>query len=185
MINELHIQAKQKMDLAIEHVRQELATLRTGRANPRMVDHVKVDYYGSLQPLRTLANVSAPEPRLLVVEPYDKSQIGVVEKAIMLANLGMSPNNDGTVIRLPLPELTEERRSELVKVAHQLAEEGKVTVRNIRRDANNELKQLAKEHDISEDNLHRAMDNFQDLTDEHIRLLDEIQSVKEQEILND
>ncbi len=185
MINELHLQAKQNMDKTIEHVQQELATLRTGRANPRMVDHVKVDYYGSLQPLKTLANVSAPEPRLLVVEPYDKSQLDVVEKAILLANLGMSPNNDGNVIRLPLPELTEERRSEMVKVAHQLVEEGKVTVRNIRRDANNELKQLAKEHDISEDNLHRAMDNFQELTDGHIKLLDEIQSVKEHEILND
>ncbi|MEE9466075.1 MAG: ribosome recycling factor [Candidatus Neomarinimicrobiota bacterium] len=185
MLNEIHAAAKTKMDESLEHVRKELATLRTGRANPRMVDHVKADYYGSLQPLKTMANISAPEPRLLVVEPFDKTQLGNIEKAILLANLGMTPNNDGNVIRLPLPELTEERRAELVKVAHQLVEEGKVSVRNIRRDVNNELKELSKAHEISEDNLHRAMDNFQELTDEHVKILEEILATKEQEILND
>jgi len=185
MINELHANSKDRMDQAVEHVRQELATLRTGRANPRMVDHVKVEYYGSNQPLKTLANISAPEPRLLVVEPYDKTQIGNIMKAIQLADLGLNPISDGNVIRLPIPELTEERRKELVKVAHQVVEEGKVTMRNVRRDANNDLKQLAKDHDISEDNLHRAMDNFQTLTDEHIVILDELLATKEQEILHD
>ena len=185
MINELHANSKDRMDQAIEHVRQELATLRTGRANPRMVDHVKVEYYGSHQPLKTLANISAPEPRLLVVEPYDKTQIGNIMKAIQLADLGLNPISDGNVIRLPVPELTEERRKELVKVAHQMVEEGKITMRNVRRDANNDLKQLAKDHDISEDNLHRAMDNFQEVTDEHIAILDELLTAKEQEILHD
>ena len=185
MLNELHAETKAKMDQALDHIKKELATLRTGRANPRMVDHIKVDYYGSLQPIKTMANISAPEPRLLVVEPYDKTQIGNIEKAILLANVGMTPGSDGNVIRLPLPELTEERRAELVKVAHQLIEEGKVSVRNMRRDVNNDLKHLAKEHEISEDNLHRAMDNFQELTDEHIKTLDEILATKEHEILND
>lgn len=183
MINELHANSKTRMEQAVEHVRQELATLRTGRANPRMVDHVKVEYYGSHQPLKTLANISAPEPRLLMVEPYDKTQIGNIMKAIQLADLGLNPISDGNVIRLPIPELTEERRKELVKVAHQVVEEGKVTMRNVRRDANNDLKQLAKDHDISEDNLHRAMDNFQELTDEHIKLLDELLVTKEKEIM--
>ncbi len=185
MINELHANLKDRMDQTVEHVRQELATLRTGRANPRMVDHVKVEYYGSHQPLKNLANISAPEPRLLVVEPYDKTQTGNIVKAIQLANLGLNPASDGNVIRLPIPELTEERRKELVKVAHQVVEEGKITMRNVRRDANNELKQLAKSHDISEDNQHRAMNNFQELTDENITILDELLAVKEQEILHD
>lgn len=185
MINDLHIESKKRMDHAIEHVRQELATLRTGRANPHMLDHVKVDYYGTLQPLKAVASISAPEPRLLVVEPFDKSQLQTVEKAIQLENLGLTVNNDGQVIRLPVPELTEERRRELAKVAHMMVEEGKVTVRNIRRDANNDLKHMAKEHDISDDNLHRAMDNFQELTDEHIKILDELLVVKEKEIMND
>ncbi len=185
MINELHANSKDHMAQAVEHIRQELATLRTGRANPRMVDHVKVEYYGSHQPLKTLANISAPEPRLLVVEPYDKSQIGNIVKAIQLADLGLNPISDGNVIRLPIPELTEERRKELVQVAHQMVEEGKITMRNVRRDANNDLKQLAKDHDISEDNLHRAMENFQALTDEHIVILDELLAAKEQEILHD
>ncbi len=185
MINELHANAKAHMDEAIEHVRKELATLRTGRANPRMVDHVKVDYYGSLQPLKNMASISAPEPRLLVVEPYDKSQISAVEKAILLADLGLNPTNDGSVIRMPVPELTEERRHDLVKVAHQTAEEGKVTVRNVRRDTNAELKNMVKDNSISEDNLHREMDNIQELTDHHIKLLDELLAAKEQEILHD
>ena len=185
MINELHANLKDRMDQTVEHVRQELATLRTGRANPRMVDHVKVEYYGSHQPLKNLANISVPEPRLLVVEPYDKTQTGNIVKAIQLADLGLNPISDGNVIRLPIPELTEERRKELVKVAHLMVEEGKVTLRNVRRDSNNELKQLAKSHDISEDNLHRAMDNFQTLTDEHITILSELLTAKEQEILHD
>ena len=185
MINELHAQSKAHMDEAVEHVRNELATLRTGRANPRMVDHVKVEYYGSHQALKNLASISAPGPRMLVVEPYDKSQIGEVEKAIQLANLGLNPANDGQVIRLPIPELTEERRKDLVKVAHQTVEEGKITVRNVRREANSELKKLAKNHDLTEDNLHREMDNIQELTDKHIKLLDELLATKEHEILHD
>lgn len=172
------------MDGALEHARGELAILRTGRANARMVDHIKVDYYGSEQPLKTLANISVPEARLLVIEPFDKNQIGAVEKAILQADIGMMPNNDGNVIRLQVPELTEERRKEMVKLAHQIIEEGKVAVRNIRRDVNNEIKGQAGEHDISEDNLHRAMANFQDLTDGHIKSLDEMLKIKEEEILN-
>lgn len=169
----------------MEHARGELASLRTGRANPRMVDQIKVDYYGSEQPLKTLANISVPEARLLVIEPFDKSQIVEVEKAILRADTGMTPNNDGNVIRLQVPELTAERRKEMVKLAHQIIEEGKVAVRNIRRDVNNEIKSQAGEHDISEDNLHRAMENFQELTDGHIKTLDEMLKIKEEEILTE
>ncbi|UCH10145.1 MAG: ribosome recycling factor [Fidelibacterota bacterium] len=185
MINKLHAETRAHMEQAVEHARQELATLRTGRANPRMVDHIKVEYYGSHQPLKNMAGISAPEPRLLVVEPYDKSQLNNIVKAIQLADLGLNPTSDGNVIRLPIPELTEERRKELVKVAHQVVEESRISIRNVRRDANNELKQLSKSHDISEDNLHRAMDNFQELTDEHITILDEMLVTKEKEIMHD
>ena len=184
MINELHARTKEQMDATLEHTRQELATLRTGRANPRLVDHIKIDYYGSHQPLKNLASISAPEPRMLVVEPFDKTQIGAVEKAIQLADLGLNPTNDGQVIRLPIPELTEERRRDLVKIAHATVEEGKVTVRNVRRDANAELKLFAKEHDLSEDNMHREMENIQVMTDAHVTQLDEMLATKEKEILH-
>ena len=185
MINELHESAKNRMGLAVEHARSELATLRTGRANPRMVDHIKVDYYGTPTLLKTLATISVPEPRLLVIEPFDKSQIGEVEKAINMADVGMMPNSDGNVIRLKVPELTEERRKDMVKLAHEIAEEGRVAIRNIRRDANNELKALGETEHISEDNIHRALDNFQEITDTHIKDLDELLTAKEGEILND
>ena len=185
MINELHESSKNRMSLAVEHARNELATLRTGRANPRMVDHIKVDYYGTLTLLKTLATISVPEPRLLVIEPFDKSQIGDVEKAINMADVGLMPNSDGSVIRLKVPELTEERRKDLVKLAHEIAEEGRISIRNIRRDANNELKALGENEHISEDNIHRALDNFQEITDSHIKELDELLTAKEGEILND
>lgn len=185
MINELHESARTRMDQAVEHARNELATLRTGRANPRMVDQIKVDYYGSPTPIKSLANVSVPEPRMLVIEPFDRSQIGEVEKAIQIADIGMTPNSDGNVIRLKVPELTEERRKDLVKLAHEIVEEGRIAVRNIRRDANNELKTLGETEHISEDNIHRALDNFQEITDGHIKALDESLAIKEGEILND
>ena len=185
MINELHATSQKRMDQAVEHARNELATLRTGRANPRMVDHIKVDYYGVPTPIKSLANITVPEPRLLVVEPFDKSQIGQVEKAIQIADIGMNPNSDGNVIRLQVPELTEERRKDLVKLAHVLVEESRVAIRNIRRDANNELKTLAEKDHISEDNIHRAMENFQEITDAHIKDLDELLAVKEGEILDE
>lgn len=184
MINELYADSKSRMQSALDHVKHELGMLRTGRANPKMVDSVKVDYYGSLQPLKTLANVSAPEPRLLVIDPFDKSQITVIEKAIQQANLGLTASNDGNVLRLGVPELTEERRQEYAKMAHRITEEGRIVVRNIRRDANNELKDHSKNHEISEDNLHRAIDNFQELTNDFIKRLDEILATKEKEILN-
>lgn len=184
MINELYADAKSRMLSTLEHVRHELGMLRTGRANPKMVDSVKVDYYGSLQPMKTLANISAPEPRMLVVDPFDKSQIVTIEKAIQQANLGLSASNDGNVIRLGVPELTEERRQEYAKMAHRITEEGRIAVRNIRRDANNELKDHGKNHEISEDNLHRAIDNFQELTNDFIKQLDETLATKEKEILN-
>ncbi len=185
MINELHESAQTRMNQAVEHAHNELATLRTGRANPRMIDQIKVDYYGSPTPIKSLATVSVPEPRLLVIEPFDRSQIGEVEKAIQRADIGMTPNNDGNVIRLQVPELTEERRKDLVKVAHEIVEEGRVAVRNIRRDANNELKTLGETEHISEDNIHRALENFQEITDSHIKALDELLATKEGEILND
>ena len=185
MINSLYQEARTKMDRAQDHVIQELASLRSGRANPALLDHVKVEYYGTLQPLKHLSNITAPEARLLVVEPYDKTQLGVVEKAILQSDLGLNPRNDGNVILLPIPALTEERRKELVKHAHGIIEEGKVTVRNVRRDVNGRLKALESGHEISGDNLHRAMDNIQELTNEHMSRLDTVFQAREQEILND
>ncbi len=185
MINELHVVIQEQMRTAIDHVRAEMASLRTGRANPRMVDQIKVDYYGSMQALKMLANINIPEPRMIVIEPFDKTQMKAIERAIMTADIGITPNSDGNVIRLPLPGLTEERRNEMVKLAHGIAEEGKVSIRNARRDGNNELKKLESSHDISEDNMHRAMDNFQELTDSFIKELDELLTGKQTEILND
>lgn len=185
MIDKLHESSQNRMGMAVEHARGELATLRTGRANPRMVDHIKVNYYGTPTLLKALANISVPEPRMLVIEPFDKSQIGEVEKAISLADVGMTPNSDGNVIRLKVPELTEERRKDMVKLAHEIAEEGRIAIRNIRRDANNELKTLGESEHISEDNIHTALENFQKITDDHIKQIDELLIAKEGEILND
>ncbi len=183
MIEDVKKDVKHRMDQAVETVRTELAKLRTGKASPAILDGITVSYYGANTPLRQVGNVSAPEPRLLVVQPWDRSLLGEIEKAILKSDLGLNPTNDGIVIRVPIPTLTEERRQSLVKVAKKITEDGRVAVRNIRRDANEKLKKLEKDHKISEDDLHRSQDEMQKLTDECVKKLDEILVLKEKEIM--
>jgi len=183
MINELFIDVKDRMNKAVEHYRHEVSTIRTGRASTSILDGVKVDYYGTQSPLSNIAHITVPEGQLIVIQPFDPSSLEFIEKAIITSDVGITPNNDGNVIRLNIPSLTEERRKELMKVVNKIIEEGRVAVRNIRRDANDHLKQSEKEHDLSEDNLKRATDNIQEMTDEHIKSLNTIQEAKEKEIL--
>ncbi|MBS1271514.1 MAG: Ribosome-recycling factor [Candidatus Marinimicrobia bacterium] len=182
MINEIYKDTEERMDKAVEKTRHDLATIRTGRASTALLDGIKVDYYGTKTPLNQLAQVNAPEPRLLTIQPYEKNIIPDVERAILESDLGLNPQNDGTIIRLPIPELTKERREELTRYVHKLAEEGRIAVRNIRRDANDHIKELEKEHEISEDNARRALETIQTYTDEHIDTIDELLKHKEEEI---
>ena len=183
MINELFIDVKDRMNKAVEHYRHEIASIRTGRASTSIMDGIKVDYYGTKTPLSNIAHVTVPEGQLIVIQPFDPSSLEFIEKAIISSDIGLTPNNDGNVIRLNIPSLTEERRKELVKVVHKIIEEGRVAIRNIRRDANDHLKKSEKDHDLSEDNLRRATDNIQEMTDDHIKNLNQIQDAKEKEIL--
>ena len=184
MINELFVDVKDRMNKAVEHYRHEVSTIRTGRASANILDVVKVDYYGTPTPLNNIAHVTVPEGQLIVIQPFDPSSLEFIEKAIMSSDVGLTPNNDGSLIRLNIPSLTEERRKELVKVVHKIIEEGRVAVRNIRRDANDLLKKSEKDNDLSEDNLRRATDNIQEMTDEHIKNLNQIQEAKEKDILD-
>ena len=184
MINELFVDVKDRMNKAVEHYRHEVSTIRTGRASANILDVVKVDYYGTPTPLNNIAHVTVPEGQLIVIQPFDPSSLEFIEKAIMSSDVGLTPNNDGSVIRLNIPTLTEERRKDLVKVVHKIIEEGRVAVRNIRRDANDLLKKSEKDNDLSEDNLRRATDNIQEMTDEHIKSLNQIQEAKEKDILD-
>ena len=183
MINELFIDVKDRMNKAVEHYRHEIASIRTGRASTSILDGIKVDYYGTQTQLSNIAHVTVPEGQLIVIQPFDPSSLEFIEKAIISSDVGLTPNNDGNVIRLNIPSLTEERRKELVKVVHKIIEEGRVAIRNIRRDANDHLKKSEKDHDLSEDNLRRATDNIQEMTNDHINNLNQIQDAKEKEIL--
>jgi ribosome recycling factor len=183
MSNEVIKSAKDKMEKAVQSFRRELATVRAGRANPSLLDKVTVDYYGAVTPLNQLAGVSAPEARLLVIQPYDKSILGDIEKAILKADLGLSPSNDGDLIRIAIPQLNEERRQELVKLVKKYGEEAKVVVRNIRRDSNDDLKKEQKNGDITEDDLRRETDEVQKVTDAHISRIDNLATDKEKEIM--
>ena len=174
--------ADEKMRKAAEVTHDDLNMIRTGRASPALVERISIDYYGSPTPLNQLASINVPEPRLLVIQPYDKSTIGAIEKAILASDLGVTPSNDGNVIRLPFPQLTEERRKELIKVAHHRAEEGRVAVRNVRRHAKEELERLQKDGTISEDELHRAEKDLQRETDAHVAEIDELLARKEKEL---
>jgi ribosome recycling factor len=175
--------AEHKMEQAIGHLREDLAGIRTGRASAGVLARVTVEYYGTPVPLNQLANVNVPEPRLLVVQPFDKNAIGQIEKAIQQSDLGITPSNDGQVIRLAFPPLTEERRKELVKQVHHRAEEGRVAVRNVRRHAKDDIEKLEREHLISEDELSRGEKELQKLTDRHVAEIDEIQRHKESELM--
>ena len=171
------------MGKSIDSTKHELATVRTGRASPHLLDRVNVDYYGAQTPLKQIATVNASEARLLTITPYDKSSIKSIEKAILESDLGLTPSNDGNLIRLTIPELTEERRKELVKVVHQLAEEGRVAVRNIRRDCMHHLRDLRKSGEAGEDEERRAEAELQKLTDAQVKDIDELLKGKEEEIL--
>ena len=183
MIEELLQDARERMDKSVEAIRGEMASVRTGRASPALLDRINVDYYGAQTPLKQLATISAPEPRLLSVQPYDRNSIKSIEKAILESDIGLTPNNDGQLIRLAIPELTEERRRQLVKVVHGICEEGRVAVRNIRRDVMHDLRELKSEGEVGSDDEHRAEVELQKLTDEKIGDLDNLMKHKEAEIL--
>lgn len=185
MVDDILKDTEDRMQKSVDTIHQELAAIRTGRANPAILDSIKVEYYGSLIPLKQIANVAAPDPRLLVIQVFDKSAVTAVDKAIKAADLGLNPQVDGNLLRLPIPPLTEERRRELVKYAHKIAEDGKIAVRNIRRDANDMIKELEKEHEISEDQSHDSMESIQELTDKFIQEIDELFKKKEQEIMDE
>jgi ribosome recycling factor len=181
--DELLDDAEDRMNKSVEAFRHELATVRTGRASPHLLDRVIVDYYGAETPLRQLSQVAATDARLLTLTPYDKNAIKLIEKAIMESDLGLTPNNDGNVIRLQIPELNEERRRELVKVVHNVAEEGRVAIRNIRRDVMHDLRELKKEGEVGEDDERRAESELQRFTDEAITEIESLLKGKEDEIL--
>ena len=183
IIDELLVDAKERMGKSVEATRNELATVRTGRASPHLLDRVVVDYYGAETPLKQLAQVAATDARMLTVTPYDKSSISAIEKSVMESDLGLTPSNDGNVIRLQIPELTEERRKELVKVVHGVAEDGRVAVRNIRRDVMHDLRELKKEGEAGSDEEHRAESELQKHTDGSIAEIDKLLKGKEEEIL--
>lgn len=174
---------KAHMDKAVEVLRDELKTVRTGRASLGLLDGVRVDYYGTPTPLNQVANLSVPEPTLIVIQPWDPTLISAIDHAIQKANLGLNPMNDGKAIKLPVPSPTQERRKELVKVAHEYAERARTAVRNVRRDGNEELKKLEKDKKISEDDMHHGLNEVQKLTDEHIQHIGEILAAKEKEIM--
>ncbi len=176
-------EVKTRMDGAIDRVRRDLASVRTGRATVSLLDGVQVDAYGSKMPLNQVATLSVPEPALIVAQPFDPSLMGAIEKAIRSSDLGLNPANDGKAVRVPIPSLTDERRKELSRHVHKQAEEGRNVVRQVRRDANERLKKLLKEHKISEDDERKGLDQIQKITDEHIKLVDELQKKKDQDLL--
>ena len=176
-------ETKPRMETVIEDFRRKLATVRTGRAAVSLLDTVLVDYYGTMTPLSQMASVHAPEPQMLTVQPWDQSQIGAVEKAIRAADLGLNPSNDGKLVRIPIPPLTEERRKQLAKQVHDIAEDHRTAIRNVRRDSNDRLKKMLKDKLISEDDEKNGLADIQKLTDDHIHKLEEVAKKKEQEIL--
>lgn len=182
-IKDLVADAKQRMHASVETVRRELATMRTGRASLSMLDSVRVDYYGTPTPLNQVGNLGTPDPTLLTVQPWDASLLPAIEKAIRGSDLDLNPQNDGKIIRIPVPPLTEERRKTLVKHAHKHAEEGRVAIRNVRRDANEHLKKLLKDHEVSEDDEKHAVAEVQKLTDLHVEQINEILKKKEAEVM--
>jgi len=183
MIEEIKEDTRSRMGKSVEALKHELTKIRTGRAHPSLLDHVKVDYYGSEVPLAQAANVSVEDSRTLTVTPWEKHMVQAIEKAIMKSDLGLNPNTAGSVIRIPMPPLTEERRKEMVRIVRGEAEGAKVAIRNIRRDANNDFKELLKEKEISEDDARRAEDEIQKLTDHFVKEVDNVLAVKEAELM--
>jgi ribosome recycling factor len=179
----LFSEVNQRMNTAIEHVRHELTGVRTGRASVSLLDGVHVEAYGAKLPLNQLASLSVPEPALIVAQPFDPSQLGTIEKAIRASDLGLNPSNDGKIIRVPIPSLTEERRKDLSRHVHRLSEDGRNSLRQVRREANERLKKLLKDHKISEDDEKKGLDEVQKLTDQHVRQVDELQKKKDADLL--
>ncbi|MGC7870530.1 ribosome recycling factor [Desulfosporosinus sp. FKB] len=182
MISEVIKDAEERMRKGVDALRKEYGSIRAGRANPNVLDKVMVEYYGAPTPINQLANVSAPEPRLLVIQPWDRSVLPVIEKAILKSDLGLNPSSDGSVIRLLIPQLTAERRAEIVKKVKKEAEDARVAVRNVRRDVNDKLKKLEKDHEASEDEVKRAQDEVQKITDRIIKEIEHVMETKESEI---
>ncbi len=183
MTDDILNDADDRMHKAVVAAGHELATVRTGRASGAIIEHLSVDYYGARTPLNQLATITVPEPQMLVVQPWDKTALEVVEKAILQSDLGLSPSNDGNIIRVPFPPLTEERRTELVRHVKKLAENGRIAIRNVRRDANDHIKKLEKDHEIAEDDGKRSHDKCQELTNKHIAEIDTLVVAKEKEIM--
>ena len=182
-LKSLYAEVKHRMDAGLERVRRELANVRTGRASTGMLEVVHVEAYGTKMPLNQVASLSIPEPSLIVAQPFDPSLMGAIEKAIRASDLGLNPANDGKVVRIPIPPLTDERRKELSRHVHKLAEDGRNALRIVRRDANDRLKKLLKDHAISEDDERRGLEEVQKITDQHIKMVDELQKKKDQELL--
>jgi ribosome recycling factor len=183
MIEELISDATRRMDKSVEATQHEFNTVRTGRASAALLDRISIDYYGTATPLKQLATINVPEPRLLTIQPFDPSSIKSIERSIQESDLGLTPSNDGKIVRLPIPQLTEERRKELVKVIRHLAEEGRVAVRNVRRDVMHDLKELVRDGDVGDDEERRAEDRVQKITDDHVHKIDDLLKKKEAEIM--
>ncbi len=183
MIDDVILETEDKMDKTVQFLQQELTGLRTGKANPALVENITVDYYGTPTRLRDISNISTPEARLIVISPFDPSSLGLIEKAIVAANIGITPMNDGRLIRVPIPELSEERRKDMVKMAGRTTEEQRISVRNIRRDANDQVKSLQKNGDITEDDRDSALEQIQKSTNEHIKKMDVMLASKETDIM--
>jgi ribosome recycling factor len=182
-VDEILLEADDKMTKSIEFLQQELAGLRTGKASPSLVENINVDYYGTQTRLRQIAGIATPEPRLIVINTYDPTALPAIEKAILASNLGITPMNDGRVIRVPIPELSEERRKDLTKVAHRLAEEARVAIRSVRREANDQAKAIEKAHKITEDERDNALEEIQKYTDTFIKKVDDLLAAKEKDIM--
>lgn len=182
-VKEIYASHEDKMKKALEVMRKEYASLRAGRATPALLDKVTVDYYGTPTPINQVANIAVPEPRMLTIQPWEKPMLATIEKAILKSDLGLTPNNDGSVIRLSIPQLTQQRRQELVKVVHKKAEECRVAVRNLRRDGNEAVKKLEKDHAVSEDEAKKGQEDIQKLTDKYIKEIDTVMAAKEKEIM--
>jgi len=183
MIDETLQDAEQRMGKAVEALRRELATVRTGRASPALIEHLRIDYYGTPTPLNQLATIAVPDARLLTIQPWDKNALGPIEKSIQKSDLGLNPSNDGNIIRLAIPPLTEDRRKDMVKTVHKKVEDGRVSIRNVRRDAHEMLRELLREKEISEDEEHRAQEQLQKVTDRFIAEAEQVGQEKERELL--
>jgi ribosome recycling factor len=179
----VYAEAQGQMDRSVEALRREFNSVRTGKASPALLDTIRVDAYGSKMPLNQVASVSTPEPRMLIVQPWDKGLLSDIEKSIRNADLGLNPSNDGNIIRVPIPALNEERRRDMVRVLHKIAEEGRIAVRHARQEANKSIKQQQSDHEISEDDAHRELDRIQKLTDEYIAKVDNLLKAKEEEVM--